>query len=116
MSSLPPSPEDTPLPDTPRPHASFMTKLLRPSPFLFIGILFIALGLTALSYTAVPALESLFAAFSGGVEQADGLNAEANWNMFMGMAFGLVAFVGGVLVMGGSFLIRTHVRDYDNPS
>ena len=28
---------------------------------------------------------------------ADGLNAEANWNMFMGMAFGLVAFVGGVL-------------------
>jgi hypothetical protein len=64
----------------------------------------------------VPALESLFAAFSGGVEQADGLNAEANWNMFMGMAFGLVAFVGGVLVMGGSFLIRTHVRDYDNPS
>ena len=116
MSSLPPSPEDTPLPDSPRPHASFMTKLLRPSPFLFIGILFIALGLTALSYTAVPALESLFAAFSGGVEQSDGLNAEANWNMFMGMAFGLVAFVGGVLVMGGSFLIRTHVRDYDSPS
>ena len=49
-------------------------------------------------------------------DRADGLNAEANWNMFMGMAFGLVAFVGGVLVMGGSFLIRTHVRDYDNPS
>ena len=116
MPSLPPSPEDTAVPDSPRPPARFMTKLLRPGPFLFIGILFIALGLTALSYTAVPALESLFAAFSGGVEQADGLNTEANWNMFMGMAFGLVAFVGGVLVMGGSFLIRTHVRDYDNPS
>ena len=39
-----------------------------------------------------------------------------NWNMFMGMAFGLVAFVGGVLVMGGSFLIRTHLRDYDSQS
>ena len=39
MPSLPPSPEDTAVPDSPRPHASFMTKLLRPSPFLFIGIL-----------------------------------------------------------------------------
>ncbi|MDD2988026.1 MAG: hypothetical protein PHI64_03610 [Zoogloea sp.] len=114
MPPLPP--EDTPVPAAPRPPARFLTKLLRPGPFLFIGIVFIALGLTALSYTAVPAFENLVAAFSGGVDHPDGLNTEANWSMFMGMAFGLVAFVGGVLVMGGSFLIRTHVRDYDNLS
>ena len=36
----------------------------------------------------------------------------ARWTVLLS----LVAFVGGVLVMGGSFLIRTHLRDYDNPS
>lgn len=94
----------------------FLARLLRPGPFLFIGVIFIALGLTALRYTALPAIDSLVTAFSGGVDQPDGLNAEANWNMFMGMALGLVAFVGSVLVAGGSFLIRTHLKDGDAPA
>lgn len=83
----------------------------RLGPFLFIGILFLGLGLTAISYTVWPAVGFLREAIALDIDSPGAQGTEANWNMMLGMGLGLVSFIGGILCLGGAFLIRTHLRD-----
>lgn len=93
------------------PESVKPARKLRLGPFLFIGILFIGLGLAAIGYTAWPAYTFRQEALAMGVDAAGKRSAEADWSMTLSLVLGLVSFVGGVLCLGGAFLIRTHLRE-----
>ena len=60
-----------------------------------------------------------FAVLAMGAAAAGNPSAEADWSMTLSLVLGLVSFIGGVLCLGGAFLIRTHLRESrqqsDNP-
>lgn len=93
------------------PETGKQPRKLRLGPFLFIGILFLGLGLTAIGYTAWPAYTFRQEALAMGVDAAGNRSAEADWSMTLSLVLGLVSFIGGVLCLGGAFLIRTHLRE-----
>jgi hypothetical protein len=93
------------------PESVKPTRRLQLGPFLFIGILFIGLGLAAIGYTAWPAYTFRQEALAMGLDAAGKRSAEADWDMTLSLVLGLVSFVGAVLCLGGAFLIRTHLRD-----
>jgi hypothetical protein len=97
--------------DENHPEIGKQPRRLRLGPFLFIGILFIGLGATAIGYTAWPAYTFRQEALAMGLDAAGNRSSEADWDMTLSMVLGLVSFIGGMLCLGGAFLIRTHLRE-----